>query len=58
MIVQGTLDIYKAVRNSLFPTPTTPHYLFNVREFSRVIQGISLSDPVSCPDPSAMKRNW
>ena len=58
MIVQGTLDVYKAARISLLPTPVKCHYVFNLRDFSRVIQGISLSDVESCPDPVAMKRQW
>eukprot|EP00971_Amphidinium_carterae_P117259 2322791-Amphidinium_carterae.1 len=43
-LTAATIDVWEKVKRSLLPTPARFHYIFNMRELSRVFQGI-----LECP---------
>ncbi|XP_052828077.1 dynein axonemal heavy chain 3 [Octopus bimaculoides] len=57
IIIHATLDIYKKVVTKFLPTPSKSHYVFNLRDFARVIQGILLFSPQSVSeDPECIHK--
>ncbi|CCI46649.1 unnamed protein product [Albugo candida] len=57
-IVQATLEIYHQIASSLLPTPARSHYTFNLRDLSKVFQGISQGTPQTIHDAEDLVRLW
>uniref|UniRef100_A0A8C8BKI7 Dynein axonemal heavy chain 3 n=1 Tax=Otus sunia TaxID=257818 RepID=A0A8C8BKI7_9STRI len=55
VMVQATMVIYKMAVDNFLPTPSKSHYVFNLRDFSRVIKGVLLLEK---NDEDKLIRLW
>jgi len=57
-IVAATLHIYTEAMRVLLPTPAKSHYVFNLRDFSKVILGCLVVKKETVPDKDYQIRLW
>ena len=57
-IATATLNLYKKVVKKFLPTPKKCHYLFNMRDIAKVVQGIRMSDRHSFLSSDSILRLW
>ncbi|KAJ8974696.1 hypothetical protein NQ317_015225 [Molorchus minor] len=56
--VAASLDVYKSAMENLRPTPSKSHYVFNLRDFSRLLQGCAMLRKESAEDKSIFTKIW
>nr|WAW84827.1 axonemal dynein heavy chain 1 [Halisarca dujardinii] len=57
-IVNATISVYNTIATELLPTPAKSHYTFNLRDLSKVFQGILMVDSSSVKELSSVLRLW
>ncbi|KAL4125505.1 hypothetical protein PRIC2_009088 [Phytophthora ramorum] len=57
-LVSATIQLYQNVLEQFLPTPANCHYLFNLRDMARVIQGLLLADKHNVASRDGMLRLW
>lgn len=43
-LVNATIKVYSTITSGLLPTPAKSHYTFNLRDLSKVFQGVLMAD--------------
>lgn len=57
-IIDSSIEIYTKIAEVLRATPAKFHYMFNLRDVSKIIQGILMSHPKSIQTAETMQRLW
>ena len=57
-LVTCSVNIYMRIQKELLPTPLRSHYTFNLRDLSKVFQGVLMIKPKHIPDKPSLIRLW
>lgn len=58
LLVQATMGVYKEAIENFLPTPAKSHYVFNLRDFARVIRGVLLVPATCMSETEKLHRLW
>ncbi|CEL98551.1 unnamed protein product [Vitrella brassicaformis CCMP3155] len=57
-LAAATISLYDTVNSTFLPTPDKPHYLFNMRDISRVFQGLYQANHQIIEEKESLVRMW
>ncbi|XP_078270493.1 dynein axonemal heavy chain 1 [Rhinoraja longicauda] len=57
-LVIATIEVYSTIISQLLPTPAKSHYTFNLRDLSKVFQGILMAESASTQSKVLLLRLW
>ncbi|KAM6325251.1 LOW QUALITY PROTEIN: dynein axonemal heavy chain 1 [Podargus strigoides] len=57
-LVDATMSMYLTITSQLLPTPAKSHYTFNLRDLSKVFQGMLMAEPSKMENKQHLLRLW
>ncbi|CAM5127491.1 unnamed protein product [Eretmochelys imbricata] len=57
-LVDATIRVYSTITSQLLPTPAKSHYTFNLRDLSKVFQGMLMAEACKIEDKLHLLRLW
>ncbi|XP_044001574.1 dynein axonemal heavy chain 1-like [Aphidius gifuensis] len=57
-ILKSTINLFDKISHQLLPTPDKLHYTFNLRDLSRIFQGILMADPSKIYEKGDLLALW
>ncbi|KAJ3657289.1 hypothetical protein Zmor_009105 [Zophobas morio] len=57
-ILDATLNVYNTILRELLPTPAKTHYTFNLRDLSKIFQGMLMFNPEKMANVNLLVRLW
>ncbi|KAF2903121.1 hypothetical protein ILUMI_03065, partial [Ignelater luminosus] len=57
-VLFSTFEVYATILKELLPTPAKTHYTFNLRDLSKVFQGVLMKNPEVTENLDEMLRLW
>ncbi|XP_072521546.1 dynein axonemal heavy chain 1 [Salminus brasiliensis] len=57
-LVDATIKVYSTISSGLLPTPAKSHYTFNLRDLSKVFQGLLMAEAGKIEDKVQLLQLW